>query len=530
MGSGGEISGMSLEAYRERAEVLLAAARAGDAVAMGRMGPLAEPTATDAERAIAREQGFLSWAELREFAEASGVGRPELVEEFIDAAVADLGLAEARLGAHPGLAGGGFYVDLVLGNAQGVRRFLADAPAMALVASGPQQCEPLLYVCFSRYARGGTERAGAMVETARQLLRYGADANAAFTSEDAPESPLSCLYAATGLNNNAGLGRALLEAGAKPDDGESLYHSTEHRDLECVRLLLEHGATVAGPQVLNHMLDGESVEGVRLLLGAGADPNGRMGRGETSLHWAVRRGRTAAVIRLLLEADAEVDARREDGRTGYALAVASGQREVAELLEARGAQTELPRLDAFLGACAVAGPDELERLLAQPPAVTLTAAEDRLLGDLTAMHATAAVRALLAVGVPVNALGEHGATPLHWACWHGFADLLEVLLARGASLTAEDAQFHGTPGGWYAHGLNACGGAGGDYAQVARLLLGAGAAIPATDLPMGRRRWMRYCGSLESFAEDEDGQVRQWRRFLPIRLGTQLGYVCVRAA
>jgi len=82
----------------------------------------------------------------------------------------------------------------------------------------------------------------------------------------------------------------------------------------------------------------------------------------------------------------------------------------------------------------------------------------------------------------VNAPGELGATALHWACWKGFADLVEILLANGASLTAEDAEFHGTPAGWLAHGSRNCHEGGGDYAAAARLLIAAGAVIPAQDL------------------------------------------------
>ena len=478
------MTGNRLEEYELQAEGLLRSALAGDAAA-ARLGIFEGATLAAAQLAVAREAGFHGWAELGEFLEAAGEAVARRVEEFIDVAVSDGARAAAMLAEAPALAGGGFHVDLVLGQARNAARFLADSPAAALVASGPQRCEPLLYVCFSRFAAPGSARAAGMVEMARLLLRYGADPNAAFTAEDLPGNPLSCLYAATGLNNNPALGRALLEAGATPDDGESLYHSTEHADLECVRLLLEFGAKPAGPNVLNHMLDREDEAGARLLLAAGADPNCVGARGETSLHWAVRRQRSAAIAGALLDAGAAVDARREDGRTGYALAVLSGQAEVAGLLRMRGAETRLSPLDRYVAECAAAAPEDLERLLAGPPAFALSAAEERLLGDLTAMHATAAVRALLALGVAVNAIVEHGATPLHWACWHGFADLVAVLLKAGASLTAEDAQFHGTPGGWFGHGVRACD-AGGEYAEVARLLIGAGAVIPAADLPTGR--------------------------------------------
>ena len=356
---------------------------------------------------------------------------------------------------------------------------LKQTPALATAKSGPQNCEPLLYVCFSRFARGKSSRAGDLAETARVLLRYGADPNTAFDS-------LSCLYAATGLNNNPELALALLEAGANPNDSESLYDSTEHPDLECMKLLLGHGATPTGKNALRHMLDREDLEGTRILLAAGADPNELNERGETSLHWAVWRGRSAPIIATLLNGGAAPDAPRKDGRTAYAIAVQSGQTEVAALLQARGANTDVTALDRFLGACSTANPNELGGLLAAHPDVAASPGAGRLLPDLTASHRTAAVRALLAAGMSVDARGDLGGTALHWACWKGYADIVEILLAHGASLTIEDEQFHGTPPGWFGHGVHNCHEPGGDYPQVARLLIAAGAIIPTADVPTGK--------------------------------------------
>jgi hypothetical protein len=72
------------------------------------------------------------------------------------------------------------------------------------------------------------------------------------------------------------------------------------------------------------------------------------------------------------------------------------------------------------------------------------------------------------------------------ACWKGYADIVDILLRHGASLTIEDQQFHGTPPGWFGHGVQNCNEPGGDYPQVARLLIAAGATIPTVDLPTGR--------------------------------------------
>ena len=129
---------------------------------------------------------------------------------------------------------------------------------------------------------------------------------------------------------------------------------------------------------------------------------------------------------------------------------------------------------------------ELERLLREAPVIAAISESERLLTDLAMSHRTGAVRALLAAGMPVDARAANGATALHWACWKGYADLAKLLLDHGASLTAEDDEFHGTPPGWFGHGARNCCEEGGDYAAVARVLIAAGATIPAVDMPTGR--------------------------------------------
>jgi hypothetical protein len=173
----------------------------------------------------------------------SGPDDRDLAATFIDAALSDLRRAEEMLAAQPRIAGAGLHIALVLGDWERVERALTETPALAGVGGGPRDWQPLLYVCFSRFASPVSSRSAGIAETARSLLRHGADPNAAYIPEDLPDNPLSCLYAASGLNNNPALTQALLEAGANPNDGESLYHSTEHRDLACMKLLLRHGAT-----------------------------------------------------------------------------------------------------------------------------------------------------------------------------------------------------------------------------------------------------------------------------------------------
>jgi ankyrin repeat protein len=162
-----------------------------------------------------------------------------------------------------------------------------------------------------------------------------------------------------------------------------------------------------------------------------------------------------------LDAGADVNARRADGRTAYAMALAGGQDAIAALLAARGADTGLGALDAF-----IAGRGAAPRGLADDPAAA------HLLVELAEHGHVAGVAALLGAGVPPSARGGYGETPLHWACWKGNADLIRVLLAYHAPLEVQETTYKATPPGWLHHGSTNC--REGDYAEGARLLLAAG--------------------------------------------------------
>jgi len=480
-----EVVRLNLEYYRKQAKALLKHCKAGDANAIQRLTRYQpkQPAASalhDAQLTIAREQGFSSWPRFRAYIVASNLNFQELVAAFIEAATSDLQRAEAILLAHPKIADAGFYVALVLGDHQEVDRVVTESPSLTNAKSGPQSCEPLVYLCFSRYANGRSTRAPQIAKTARLLLSHGADPSTSFLPEHLPNNPLSCLYAATGLNNNADLGLALLEAGANPNDGESLYHSTEHPDLACMKLLLSYGAEPNRANALKHILDREDSEGVRLLLDAGADPNGTNERADTALHWAVWRGRSVKVITTLLDRGADVNAKRKDGRTAYALAILGGQKEIAALLQSRGANTDLSAIDRFVGASTSTG-----QQLNAPPIISAPPENADLVPHLAGVHNTAAVRTLLAAGLPIDARGEHGGTALHWACWKGYADLVKLLIEHKASLDIKDRSFHAPPSGWLHHGTQNCGEPGGEYAEVARLLIAAGATMEGCSTPTG---------------------------------------------
>jgi ankyrin repeat protein len=94
----------------------------------------------------------------------------------------------------------------------------------------------------------------------------------------------------------------------------------------------------------------------------------------------------------------------------------------------------------------------------------------------------AAVRVMLAIGLPVDALGQHKATPLHWAGFHGNADMTREILRYRPPLEVIDADFGKTPLGWAIYGSEHgwyC--QAGDYTATVEALLEAGAKIPGKE-------------------------------------------------
>jgi len=89
------------------------------------------------------------------------------------------------------------------------------------------------------------------------------------------------------------------------------------------------------------------------------------------------------------------------------------------------------------------------------------------------------VRAMLGAGWPLDATGQHGATPLHWAAFHGNAEMIREILRHNPPLERKDAEFNSTPLGWAIYGSEHgwhC--EDGNYVATVEALLDAGAKLP----------------------------------------------------
>jgi ankyrin repeat protein len=452
-----------------------------------------------AQLVIAREYGFASWTRLKHQVELLELDERDRLETFVTSALVDhrdpkaANFEHARmiLEAEPDIVHATFHSALVAGEVEDVKKHLHRDPELAKQKGGPKNWEPLLYVCFSRFFQRDKSRTENFAEIVRALLARGADPNAYFMVNDDPNARQTCLYGAAGIANNAAITKLLLDASADPNDAasglgpESLYHSAEHTNVECLRLILEAKPDAKKVSYcLGRCLDFENPAGVKLFLEAGADPNAMHpggGHGSTRLHGAIRNGCSAEVIQLLLEAGADWARKNWEGMTSYRLAVRTGHQEAVKLMESRGADPKLATvIDRFLGECLQANYDSAKEILNANPDLLRRMRPDDLamIAVASYLRRSNAVKAMLLLGFPIDTYGPKKMSALHWACWVGDIELAQFLVERAANLELRNG-YGGTVLGctvWAAiHQENDT-----DYAPLVQLLLKNGAAVKDT--------------------------------------------------
>jgi ankyrin repeat protein len=474
---------LKLEAKR-----FLKAAHAADDP-RGERGPL---KLAEAQRLLAREYGFASWALLKlrvaelEFERRDGEQQRAALIDAVCAwgwdhhdVTATADLADALVQAAPKeLLRGDFLLACISGELEAVQEALGRTPTLATTPVQPRGWLPLVYVSYSMLLRKGDARAAKIVDIAKLLLTHGADPNAGYTSG---EHRFPALYASIAVSQNAALTALLLERGADPNDGQSLYHAAERFETETLELLFRRGLDPASlSYCLLHKIDFQHLEGIHWFLDHGADPNAQHPRShETALHWAIKRASPSAVIELLLARGANPDLRTLFGHTfspairGWTaldLAKRLARTDLVAILRARGAaETPPTETDALVYAC-LDGTGAITR--AQVAQLSLP--DRALVAHLAQQNQNDAVERLLELGWPIDVPGWMEATPLHWAACRGNSALARVLLARGAPLTADGGYFK-TP----LHAALYCRwNAGGDYVGVLQALVAAGAVLP----------------------------------------------------
>jgi ankyrin repeat protein len=280
---------------------------------------------------------------------------------------------------------------------------------------------------------------------------------------------------------------------ARGGDGQTPLHFAA--SIEIVVFLLDHGAMIDALDIDHEStpaqyMVGDRQELARLLVARGC---------KTDILMAVALGDTDLVRS---ELDADPDRIRTsvsdeyfpmtDDRAGgtiyqwtlgfhtsaHRVARKFGREDVLRLLIERS-----PPAVALLDACWSGDDEAVSAIHGEHPDVaeSLTDADRRQVAHAARNNETAAVRLMLESGLPVDARGQHQATPLHWAAFHGNLEMVETLLRFRPPLEATDADFGATPLGWAVYGSEHgwhC--RAGDCAGTAEALLAAGAEQPAS--------------------------------------------------
>ncbi|HWD82203.1 MAG TPA: ankyrin repeat domain-containing protein [Kribbella sp.] len=446
-----------LDHLRGQAKTLLKGVRAGEPAAVALAGEF-HPVRTlaDAQLVIARNYGFPSWPRLVRHLELvdrysrsphrQSVGGPldtpeQRADEFLRLATLHYGQddparqrsARELLERFPEIAQSNIYTQVVAGDPD------IDY-SQASVEGGPYRWEPLLYLTYSRLD------APNQLEIARRLLENGADPNAGYLWQGLP-SPFTALTGVFGRGEGdqpphrerVPLARLLLDAGADPNDSQTMYNCgpgcpPPYDDVH-LELLLEYGLghgdggpwhermTTAHPtprQLLEDELVFASTAGllhrVELVLAQGTDPDGV--------------GTRHPVF---------------GGERPYELAAVQGHTEIAELLRARGAapldEIHLVYAAAMRGELQDVDPALAARAVARNQHLPVRAAE---------VGRTEAMEPLQRLGYDLNRISG-GAAPIHRAALNGHLDTVRKLVELGADPELRDPNYHGNALGWAEH-------------------------------------------------------------------------------
>ncbi len=169
----------------------------------------------------------------------------------------------------------------------------------------------------------------------------------------------------------------------------------------------------------------------------------------THLQKAIMLGRDERVIAEMIARGGDVNALDTSGISAYQYAVRFGHPKLADLLARHGADvSKATDEDRLLCACVTGNGNRSGQTHSQAAFDVLCRAAQK--------NDVAAINRLLDAGVDVNSTGGQDHTPpLHWACWRGQLAAAQLLVKRGASLTAKN-QYGGDALGTTKHGSLNC--------------------------------------------------------------------------
>jgi ankyrin repeat protein len=486
----------NLEFEKKQAKTLFKAYQSGDAAAVERVRaahprlqnvpeksvPLRDFRLSDAQLVIAREYDFSSWAKLKHEIETLRAGLSESFSQFARAVQGD---RMAR-----------------------VRELLETTPTLAQRINDPVigfDCPAIVIA------------AGCSQEMVDVLLEYGADINAKSAWW------AGAFGALHGANHD--MAQHLIERGAKVD----VHAAAEQNMLDVLHLLIEAEPTLVhapGPDGQRPLHFARSIEAIDYLLERGADIHARdVDHRATAAQWLVddhnalcryllQRGAEADIfmacalgdiklVKTLLDADPEAINRRVghddyppvprapgmhiytykfgDNKSPHQIAQKYGYRQLHQMLVERSSPQR-----QFVAACEQDNAEMAHAILRQFPdvAASLPHQDQRLLADAAWDNDLQAVRVMLDAGFDPQVRGADDSTPLDRAAFHGFSEVVNLLLQHNPPLTLKncyggrplDSSIYGSVHSWRRDG---------NFPATVEALIKAGSEIAANTVPTG---------------------------------------------
>jgi ankyrin repeat protein len=487
----------NLDYDRKQAKALLKAYQAGDAEATERVRaahprlenvldktiPLDEFKLSDAQLVIAREYGFSSWPKLKHHIETVQAGLDKTFEQFAEAVQHE--------------------------NVAQVRALLKTTPALATRINDPAMNfdAPAIVIAASRNNRE-------LVDT---LIENGADVNAksewwagayGTLHNTNPEMVTYLIERGAKVDIHAATMRGMMDVldtllaadpalvNAKGPDGQRPLHFS--RSTAMIDYLLEHGADINARDVDHcgtaaQYLVAEHPDLARHLLGRGA---------EADIFMACALG-DSALVKTILDTDSDVVNKRIGGvdyppvppapgghiytynlganRSPFQIARKYSQDAVLQLL----LENSSP-LRRFVAACERADAETVRTILKDSPdiAQTLSDQDKRLLVDAAWNHDLAGVKLMLEAGFDSAAARTDGFTALHCAAFHGFVDIVKLLLQYRPALEQKN-DYGGTALSTAIYGATHSWRHDGNFPATIEALIQAGSKVEPESIPSG---------------------------------------------
>lgn len=411
----------------------------------------------DAQLVLARSYMFTDWPHLQHHLEIISQFTwapqpdpfPDPHDEFIRLACLTYGpdhfsrreTAKKILTENPAVAHASIYAAATTGNLAPAREFLLRDPSLANTRGGPHHWPPLLYACYSRI----NLPAHSTFEVARLLLQHGADPNAGFLWRGL-HSPFTALTGVFGDGESGpvqqpphpdclAFARMLLEAGADPNDSQTLYNRHFRPNNDYLELLFEFGlGTDKGGPWFKRL--GSYLPNPTLLLAEEI--------------WAAAKRNYFDRVKLLVEHGVPLNIPGfRNGRTPCEEALLSGNPEIAHYLLQHGAAAPaLNEQDRFIAAL-LGGDANAARTMLEKNAVLISQLGRRaihLACEAAGNGKLRAIRLMYELGVSLNT--THCASPLHQAAWAGDVEMARLLVELGANPSARDPNHNARPLDW----------------------------------------------------------------------------------